>query len=707
MSDQIKFLKGSNEANLPSSLATGSVYFCEDTCNLYIGDSNKKAKRFASAVGNTVLNGSNIGEIFNDYTNNSAKGNYSHAEGQGTIATGNYQHVQGKYNIEDTNNSYAHIIGNGNSSTRANIHTVDWNGNAWFAGNVSVDGSFKGPLDGTAKNATNDGNGNNIVNTYGTKTEVNAKLPLAGGTMTATATIKWPEKNSRNPYIGYCAHSSDGTFILGSLDGNKWDTGLCIGGSSGNLLWKGKKVIDISNIMVAASSSKAGEVGLVPAPAVGKQSSYLRGDGTWATPTNTKNTTGSTDSSSKLFLIGATTQAANPQTYSHDTAYVGTDGYLYSNSEKIWPRIYGTIVPYGTSIPANADLNTIDYLKVGNYYCGSNATVKTLKNCPLTTYDSSGAGTAGSAFMMQVYSPLSETFDNETTGTWVYRIRKIMHYGTGIEYVQQCYVGGTAGASNWIYGDWYVTPLGKFTLNKTSASTAAIGSSTKPVYINASGMITACTYTLGKSVPSDAVFTDTTYTFDGAVSTIKDSNLTASRALISNSSGKVAVSAVTSTELGYLDGVTSAIQTQLNGKQATITGAATTVTSSDLTASRALVSNSSGKIAVSSITSTKLGYLTDVTSNIQAQLNGKAPSSHNHSGDSLNPASIELKGSSSHGGYIDFHYNQSTSDYTTRIIEDASGKLSITASSGVYIGGSKVVTASNFSLSGTTLTITI
>lgn len=43
-----------------------------------------------------------------------------------------------------------------------------------------------------------------------------------------------------------------------------------------------------------------------------------------------------------------------------------------------------------------------------------------------------------------------------------------------------------------------------------------------------------------------------------------------------------------------------------------------------LTASRALVSNSSGKVAVSSITSTKLGYLTDVTSNIQAQLDSKA-----------------------------------------------------------------------------------
>lgn len=51
--------------------------------------------------------------------------------------------------------------------------------------------------------------------------------------------------------------------------------------------------------------------------------------------TDTKNTAGSTDTSSKIFLIGATSQAANPQTYSQDTAYVGTDGCLYSGGTKV------------------------------------------------------------------------------------------------------------------------------------------------------------------------------------------------------------------------------------------------------------------------------------------------------------------------------------------------------------------------------------
>ena len=112
-------------------------------------------------------------------------------------------------------------------------------------------------------------------------------------------------------------------------------------------------------------------------------------------------------------------------------------------------------------------------------------------------------------------------------------------------------------------------------------------------------------------------------TITGAATTITGTDLTASRALTSSATGKVEVSAVTSTELGYLDGVTSAIQTQIDGKEATITGAATTITSSDLTASRAVTSSATGKIEVSSVTSTELGYVSGVTSAIQTQLDGK------------------------------------------------------------------------------------
>lgn len=115
-------------------------------------------------------------------------------------------------------------------------------------------------------------------------------------------------------------------------------------------------------------------------------------------------------------------------------------------------------------------------------------------------------------------------------------------------------------------------------------------------------------------------------TITGGASTITSANLTLNRALVSNGSGKVSVSNTTSTELGYVHGVTSAIQTQIDSKQATITGAATTIASSNLTASRALVSNSSGKVAVSSTTDTELGYVHGVTSAIQTQINNAVAS---------------------------------------------------------------------------------
>ena len=112
-------------------------------------------------------------------------------------------------------------------------------------------------------------------------------------------------------------------------------------------------------------------------------------------------------------------------------------------------------------------------------------------------------------------------------------------------------------------------------------------------------------------------------TITGSATTIDTESLTANRAVISNGSQKIAVSDVTDTELGYLDGVTSAVQTQIDSKQATITGGATTITSSNLTASRALQSNGLGKVEVSDVTTTELGYLDGVTSAIQTQIDGK------------------------------------------------------------------------------------
>lgn len=65
------------------------------------------------------------------------------------------------------------------------------------------------------------------------------------------------------------------------------------------------------------------------------------------TNTDTKNTAGSSNTSSKIYLIGATSQATNPQTYSHDTAYVGTNGCLYSGGNRVATEIISTSEPSG------------------------------------------------------------------------------------------------------------------------------------------------------------------------------------------------------------------------------------------------------------------------------------------------------------------------------------------------------------------------
>lgn len=112
-------------------------------------------------------------EIFNDYANNKATGYYSHAEGNQTTASGNYshaegigttatitaQHAQGKWNKEDTEGKYAHIVGNGAYKDPSNAHTIDWNGNGWFAGTVEGTALILSSPDGSRWQITVDDTG--------------------------------------------------------------------------------------------------------------------------------------------------------------------------------------------------------------------------------------------------------------------------------------------------------------------------------------------------------------------------------------------------------------------------------------------------------------------------------------------------------------------------------------------------------------------
>ena len=128
------------------------------------GNFTTASGQYAHSEGHSTTASGQSAHAEGSYT--TASGINSHAEGYRTITSGKNQHVQGAYNIDDIDidgkalNTYAHIVGNGTSNTkRSNAHTVDWNGNAWFSGDVYV-GSTSGTNrdDGSKKLVTEDHN---------------------------------------------------------------------------------------------------------------------------------------------------------------------------------------------------------------------------------------------------------------------------------------------------------------------------------------------------------------------------------------------------------------------------------------------------------------------------------------------------------------------------------------------------------------------
>lgn len=176
---------------------------------------------------------------------------------------------------------------------------------------------------------------------------------------------------------------------------------------------------------------------------------------------------------------------------------LGEDGYVYSNGEKVDMRFTRSLLPVGTSIPANANLNTIQYLKIGKYYCSLNVDAETITNCPVKV-----------AFSMEVFNPLGTNVDDETTKEYTYRLRVLTQYDSGTQYMQFCKTSGTAGT--WTYNGWYVVPRTSFSLaSSKNGGSAAKGATNRGVYIDSTGTFQQMSYTVAKNVPSSAVFTDT------------------------------------------------------------------------------------------------------------------------------------------------------------------------------------------------------
>ncbi len=111
---------------------------------------------------------------------------------------------------------------------------------------------------------------------------------------------------------------------------------------------------------------------------------------------------------------------------------------LNNRDEDLLQTTASLVGGYGEPIPASSNLNTVEFCKVGKYFCERNTTVATLTNCP-----------TNNAFDLVVYA--SASTDGVTTDGAIYVLRRLVTY-YGVEYIQ--YVHRGSATSPIYYGDW-------------------------------------------------------------------------------------------------------------------------------------------------------------------------------------------------------------------------------------------------------------
>lgn len=218
--NQIKMSVNETIEKMPSNLKNGIAGSSLRTVGSAEESNSYKLGQNAFAEGGNTKASGRGSHAEGDST--TASGETSHAEGYGTTAKGNYSHAEGKFNIEDTENKCAHIVGNGKYNDRSNAHTLDWSGNAWFAGDIYTGStSGKNKDDGSVKLAkitelptktsqlTNDSD-------FATNASISGSyLKLAGGTMSgaiqrAGNTCSWNTIRESNTSAGIAFTSYTG-----------------------------------------------------------------------------------------------------------------------------------------------------------------------------------------------------------------------------------------------------------------------------------------------------------------------------------------------------------------------------------------------------------------------------------------------------------------------------------------------------------------
>lgn len=178
------------------------------------GDGTSATASASHAEGYYSVASGNLSHAEGAFT--TAAGEGSHSEGGGTIANGMHQHVQGKFNVADNANTYAHIVGGGaDINNKANIHTLDWQGNAVYSGKVTANGV-----------ATDD---NDLMSKGAVNTTITQRAQIYRGTEAPTLpdASLWIDGNevnsSTDPTTIINEHKADSAIHVSAGDRTKWD----------------------------------------------------------------------------------------------------------------------------------------------------------------------------------------------------------------------------------------------------------------------------------------------------------------------------------------------------------------------------------------------------------------------------------------------------------------------------------------------------
>ncbi len=228
---------------------------------------------------------------------------------------------------QDTNTTYANM-GNATSSTAGSAGLVPAPAKGYQ--DYFLTGSGWKTNTGTSAYATNSGtatHANDAVTTASVSGKVITLTKGNGGTFSITT------QDTNTTYANFGAPTSSAAGSAGLVPAPASNTMNYILTASG---WKN----NAGTVAYATNSGTATHANdaVTTASVSGKDVTFTKGNNTTfkitTQDTDTKNTAGSTDTSSKIFLIGATSQAANPQTYSDNEVYT-TNGVLTTKSVQV------------------------------------------------------------------------------------------------------------------------------------------------------------------------------------------------------------------------------------------------------------------------------------------------------------------------------------------------------------------------------------